>query len=276
VSGRVSLKDELAEPWGLLIGATAAGAAWAVHLPLAAAAGIGAAVYVTKAATSAWERRRRLALGGRLGRRQLGGAGAAGTGVLAVDPRSTEGWWLERARKARESFMELAHAMTAGPLAERVTMMEAQVDDTVGTLARLAGQATAAGRALARIDGGGLDQEEARLRASRAGVSGDVATELDRSLASIKAQREVRQRLDAARTGVLARLESGTLGLESLVARVVELSAMAASGPAATTGGTASVDQLGDELEGIRQGLAETEAVSKQALSAYRQTGESS
>jgi len=270
----VTLKDELAEPWGLLIGATAAGAAWAVHLPVAAAAGIGVAVYVTKAATSAWERRRRLSVGGRPGRRQL--AGTAGTGVLAVDPRSTEGWWLERARKARESFTELAGAMSAGPLAERVAMMEGQVDDTAGTLARLAGQATAAGRALARIDGGGLDQEEARLRASRAGASGDVAAELDRSLASIQAQREVRQRLDAARTGVLARLESGTLGLESLVARVVELSAMAASGTAATSGGTATVDQLGDELEGIRQGLAETEAVSKRALSAYQagdQTG---
>ena len=270
----MTLKDELAEPWGLLIGATAAGAAWAVHLPVAAAAGIGVAVYVTKAATSAWERRRRLGVGGRPGRRQL--AGTAGTGVLAVDPRSTEGWWLERARKARESFTELAGAMSAGPLAERVAMMEGQVDDTAGTLARLAGQATAAGRGLARIDGGGLDQEEARLRASRAGASGDVAAELDRSLASIQAQREVRQRLDAARTGVLARLESGTLGLESLVARVVELSAMAASGTAATSGGTATVDQLGDELEGIRQGLAETEAVSKRALSAYQagdQTG---
>jgi len=266
----VALRDELAEPWGLLIGATAAGAAWAVHLPLAAAAGIGVAVYVTKAATSAWERRRR-ALGGR-GRRGLAGAG--GSATLAVDPRSTEGWWLERSRKARESFTELAGAMSAGPLAERVTMMESQVDDTVGTLMRLAGQATAAGRALARIDSGGLDQEEARLRASRAGADGDVAAELDRSLASIQAQREVRKRLAAARTGVLARLESGTLGLESLVARVVELSALAASGPAASGGGTATVDQLGDELEGIRQGLAETEALSKRALSAYHQAGD--
>jgi hypothetical protein len=266
----VSLKDELAEPWGLLIGATAAGAAWAVHLPLAAAAGIGVAVYVTKAATSAWERRRR-GIAGRVGRRQLGPGGAP---ALAVDPRSTEGWWLERARKARESFSELARGMAPGPLAERVAMMEPQVDDTIGTLARLAAQATAAGRALARIDGGGLDQEEARLRASRAAAGGDVAAELDRSLASIQAQREVRRRLDAARTGVLARLESGTLGLESLVARVVELSAIAASGPAAISGGTATVDQLGDELEGIRQGLAETEAVSRQALSAWHQAGE--
>jgi hypothetical protein len=73
----------------------------------------------------------------------------------------------------------------------------------------------------------------------------------------------------AARGSVLARLESGTLGLESLVARVVELSAMAAAGP---TGETGAVDELSDQLEGIRQGLAETEEVSRQALSAYQRS----
>jgi len=51
----------------------------------------------------------------RIGRRGLAGAG--GSATLAVDPRSTEGWWLERSRKARESFTELAGAMSAGPLA---------------------------------------------------------------------------------------------------------------------------------------------------------------
>ena len=91
--------------------------------------------------------------------------------------------------------------------------------------------------------------------------------QLDRSLASVRAQQEIHNRLVAARDGVLARLESGTLGLESLVARVIELSAMAMSGPAGELG---AVDQLGDELEGIRQGLAETEEVSRQALSAYQ------
>ena len=91
--------------------------------------------------------------------------------------------------------------------------------------------------------------------------------QLDRSLASVRAQQEIHNRLVAARDGVLARLESGTLGLESLVARVIELSAMAVGGPAGELG---AVDQLGDELEGIRQGLAETEEVSRQALSAYQ------
>jgi multidrug efflux pump subunit AcrA (membrane-fusion protein) len=146
-------------------------------------------------------------------------------------------------------------------------MMQPEVDDTVQALHRLAGQATAAGRALARIDDTALAADAERLLAARATASGDIAVQLDRSLASVRAQQEIHDRLVVARNGVLARLESGTLGLESLVARVIELSAMAVSGPAGELG---AVDQLGDELEGIRQGLAETEEISRQALSAYQ------
>ncbi|HYY81252.1 MAG TPA: hypothetical protein VFD04_19025 [Actinomycetes bacterium] len=254
----MALKDELTEPWGLLLGGAAFGTAWAVGLPLAAAGAVGAAVWATKAATAAWEGRR----GGRRRPR----------GELPVDARSAEGVWLQRAQRAAASFAELARSMTAGPLADRVATMGPEVDDTVRSLGRLAGQATAAGRALARIDDAALDAEAARLQRARHGASGDVAAELDRSLASVRAQRQVHDRLAAAHQGVLARLESGTLGLESLVARVVELSAMTAGGPAGDVGG---VGELGDELEGIRQGLAETEEVSRQALSAFHRNDRS-
>lgn len=248
----MAFKDELGEPWGLLIGATAAGAAWAVNLPLAVAGGVGAAVWLTKAGLAAWERRRERP-------REL----------ARVEAGAPEGRWLARAQAAAGTFDELADGMSEGPLADRVALMRPQVDDTVRTLERLAGQAGAAGRALSRIDDRFLAGEARRLEAARAGASQEIAAELDRSLASVGVQREVHGRLVAARNGVLARLESGTLGLESLVARVVELSAMATGGPVSETG---VVDQLSDELEGIRQGLAETEEVSKQALSAYQRS----
>jgi hypothetical protein len=249
----VALKDELTEPWGLLLGATAAGTAWAVGLPVAAAGAVGAVVWATKAATAALDRRRPARLGGQR--------------TLAVDARAAEGYWVQRSDQAAAGFAELAGSMSTGPLAERVAMMQPEVADTARALHRLAGQATAAGRALARIDGAALAADADRLRAARATASGDIAVQLDRSLASVHAQQEIHQRLVAARDGVLARLESGTLGLESLVARVIELSAMAVGGPAGELG---PVDQLGDELEGIRQGLAETEEVSRRALSAYQ------
>jgi hypothetical protein len=249
----VALKDELTEPWGLLLGATAAGTAWAVGLPVAAAGAVGAVVWATKTATAVLERRRPA----QLGRRR----------TLPVDARSAEGVWVQRSDQAAAGFAELASSMSTGPLAERVAMMQPEVADTARALHRLAGQATAAGRALARIDDAALAADADRLRGARATASGDIAVQLDRSLSSVRAQQEIHQRLVAARNGVLARLESGTLGLESLVARVVELSAMAEGGPAGELG---AVDQLGDELEGIRQGLAETEEVSRQALSAYQ------
>ena len=249
----MALKQELTEPWGLLLGATAAGTAWAVGLPVAAAGAVGAVVWVTKAVTAALERRRPSQLGYQ--------------GTLAVDARSAESAWLQRSDQAAAGFAELAGSMSTGPLAQRVAMMQPEVDDTVQALHRLAGQATAAGRALARIDDTALAADAERLLAARATASGDIAVQLDRSLASVRAQQEIHHRLVVARNGVLARLESGTLGLESLVARVIELSAMAVSGPAGELG---AVDQLGDELEGIRQGLAETEEVSRQALSAYQ------
>ena len=59
----MALKQELTEPWGLLLGATAAGTAWAVGLPVAAAGAVGAVVWATKAVTAALELRRPAQLG---------------------------------------------------------------------------------------------------------------------------------------------------------------------------------------------------------------------
>lgn len=250
----MAFKDDLADPWGLLLGATAGGTAWAVGLSVYAGVGVGAAVWLTKAVVDRLERGRpRAALpeGSR----------------LSVERHAPEGRWLERAQRAAEGFSQLGGGMSAGPLAERVAMMSPKVHDTVAALERLAGQATAVGQAIARLDGRFLASEAERLLTARARASGDVAAELDRSLASVQAQRDVLGRLAEARDSVLARLESGTLGLESLVARLVELEAMAAAGP---TGDLGTVEQLSDELEGIRQGLAETEEVSRRALSAYQ------
>jgi hypothetical protein len=257
----MALKDELRDRWGILLGATAAGATWAVlptgwHVNLLLAPLVGVAVWGTKAVLAALEHGR--------AKPRLGAPRR-----LPVDARAEEGRWLARARRAASSFGELAASMDAGPLADRVGQMRGQVEETAATLERLAGQATAAGQALARIDDRFLAAEAARLAASRAAASGEVATELDRAIASVASQRQVHQRLAAARGNVLARLESGTLGLESLVARVVELSTLAATGSAPEAGG---VQQLADELEGIRQGLAETEEVSRRALGAYQRS----
>ena len=49
----MALRDEARDPWTYILGALAGGAAWAVGVPVIAAAGVGAAVLGVKAAVAA-------------------------------------------------------------------------------------------------------------------------------------------------------------------------------------------------------------------------------
>jgi hypothetical protein len=64
---------------------------------------------------------------------------------------------------------------------------------------------------------------------------------------------------------VLARLESATISLEGLVARVVEVSAMSATS-AIGEAGTEVLDELTTELELTRQSLHEVEESTRRDL----------
>ncbi|MDP9862618.1 MULTISPECIES: hypothetical protein [Streptosporangium] len=238
------LIDELRDPWGLLLGATAGGAAWAVSVHPAAAGAVGVAVWLAKAATAALQ-------------------GRGGRAAPAVTAGSQEAYWLGRAGSAAHGFGELSASMGNGPLAERIALMRPQVDDSTATLERLAEQASLTGTALARFDLDRLRQEHARLTRARKGAKQGLVHDIDRALASLAAQRAVVERLSETRAQVLARMESSTISIEGLLARVVELSAMSATGalePARV------LDELADSLEGVRQGLHETEQITRDAL----------
>jgi hypothetical protein len=250
----MGLRDEAAEPWGVLLGAGAGGLAWATGVPLPVAAAVGAAVWLTKVATSLVERRRRPEIAGR-------------GQPLSVTRGASEAVWLERGRQAARSFAELAGSLAAGPLAEKVASMREPVTETVATLERLAGQASAAGKALARMDPGRLAAEADRLADERTRATGEAAEYFDRALASVEQQRQVIDRLARARSGVLLRMESSVLELEGVVARLVELSALATG----TVTEVGQLEQVADELEGVRRGLAEAEELGRRALRAYEQ-----
>ncbi|MDQ1709377.1 MAG: hypothetical protein QOG49_762, partial [Frankiaceae bacterium] len=55
------------------------------------------------------------------------------------------------------------------------------------------------------------------------------------------------------------------LGLESLVARIAELVALADASPGGVDG-VQQIEELAADLEGLRLGLAETEALSRRVL----------
>ena len=91
-----------------------------------------------------------------------------------------------------------------------------------------------------------------------------MRAERQRSLDSVTEQLQVVRRLAGARDELLARMQATALTLEGLVARTAEVLAMSVSG-----GVDASADRLADlaaDLDGLRSGLAETEAVSRRVL----------
>jgi hypothetical protein len=137
--------------------------------------------------------------------------------------------------------------------------------EALATMRRLAGQVTAVEDAADRIEPARLTAERDRLAAAVADASSDrVRAERMRSLASVSDQLQVAQRLAGARDELLARMQATALSLEGLVARTAELLAMSVSG-----GVDASADRLADlaaDLDGLRTGLAEAEAVSRRVL----------
>ncbi len=70
----------------------------------------------------------------------------------------------------------------------------------------------------------------------------------------------------------MTRLESSALGLERLVAQLAEVLALSESATSPVEGAK-QLEALADELEGLRSGLAETEQLSRRALSAYEGEG---
>ncbi len=252
----MAIGHEARDPWSFLLGGLAAGLAWAVDLPAAAAVGIGGAVYGVK-----------VLIGGMMGRQDRG----AGR-LLRIRSGSAEERWTRRAEQAVRSFRRLGDSVRSGPVADRARDIGMQADGMLDAVRRLAGQASAVREALRRIDIVRLMREEDRLTYQMGQAeSDDVRSEIERSLQSVRAQHSVYTRLEDATMRLQARIEAVVIGLEGLVARLVEILALVeAQSPVE---GAQQVDALSDELEGLRAGLVETENLSRRVLSALEDRG---
>ena len=252
----VGLSDELRDPWGLVVAGVAGGLVWALSAPVAAAVGVGAAVYGVKALTGAL-----------VNRDSDRSPDRASPLELPRPPRgSIAAQWLDRATSAVRGLDDLARTAHPGPAGDAVRNAADEAGETLDDLARLGGQVTAVERALQRVDASGLDEEAARLdQAARHAPSDELREEMGRSAAAVRDRQAVRDRLIGARQTLLARMQAVALGLEGLEARLAEVLAMTA-----TTGGVDTtadeIAELAAELDGLRAGLAETEAISRTAL----------
>lgn len=241
----MSLADELKDPWGLLVAGVSGGMAWAVlgtALGAAAApAGLGVAAAVLGV---------KVASGVLLGRDRRDDRAAA--------PRLRRGsaaeHWLVRAQAAVRAMDEVA-----------LTGADDEAHAAVAAVERLGEQSVVVEQALARVDAGGLDDEAARLAAQARQAPPSVRPELARSAAALQDRIAVRDRLRETHDTLLARMQSAALGLESVAARLAEVSVLGA-----TTGGShdtaRQVAELTSEVEALRAGLAEAEALSRRVL----------
>ena len=256
----MGLFDELKDPWGLLAAGVSGGMAWAVL-----GASVGAAALPVGVAVGAAVLGVKVVSGVLLNRND---EPAPEVRELPRPRGSAADRWLTRAEAAVGGLDDLVRSAGAGPVAASLRGAASDSRATLTALARLGAQAFAVEGALARVDGQHLDEEAAHLR-SRAQLSGPpgVHAEIARSRAALDDRIAVRDRLREARDTVLARMQAVALGLEGLVARMAEVLALAeTTGTYEDTVGV--VAELAGELEGLRAGLAETEAVSRGVLAA--------
>lgn len=251
------LRQELLDPWGGVIAGVAGGLAWAVA-PLGAAAlpvglGVAAIVYGVKVGAGLLTRER--------------DRSAAEPDRQLRPPRrgSAAEQWLTRAEQADRSLADLVRSPGSAEAKQQVVPVRDGAAEALVTMRRLAGQVTAVEDATDRIQPARLAAERDRLTAAVAAASSDrLRAERQRSLDSVNEQLQVVQRLAGARDDLLARMQATALALEGLVARTAEVLAMSVSG-----GVDASEDRLADlaaDLDGLRSGLAEAEAVSRRVL----------
>ena len=254
----MSILDELRDPWGLLVAATTGGLGWvfveqSASTGTAALAGLGIAVAALGVKV----------LSGSIFNKGVDDDVNDDVDVLTGSPEEA---WLRRAELAARSLREVAAAARPGPVSERLASVVGQATSTLGDMRRIAGQTSAVTSAMWRVDVARLTREQAQLVASReTAFDPGIRQEVDRSLISVRGQLDVHQRLYDAAAALLARMQSGALGLESLVARIAELVALADASPGGVDG-VQQIDELAADLEGLRLGLHETEELSRRVL----------
>jgi hypothetical protein len=250
------MREEVLDPWGGVLAGVAGGLAWAV-VPAAGAValpigiGVAAAVYGVKVGLGMLTRKPQAAVE---------------PGPVLRPPRRgspAEGWL----RRAEGEQRELAEVVRGGDAATRgrLESVVTGAAETLVALRRLGGQVGAVEDALDRIPGVRLEGDRQRLAEEvRTARTDRMREEGQRALDSVTEQIAVAGRLTGVREEMLARMQATVLTLEGLVARTAEVVALGAAG-----GVDLSEDRLtalSDDLDGLRRGLDEAEAVSRRVL----------
>lgn len=169
----------------------------------------------------------------------------------------------ERARAAADELGEIAVGQPAGPVQLQAADVHRRAVETLAEIAHLAGQTVVLGRALARVDVDQVRRDQAQLERVLSAEGASAASDAARE--AVDSQLAVAARLESAWRETHSRLRAAALGLESLVASLAEVVAMATVSGEGETG--SRIRALADVLTGLREGLVEAEQTSRRALS---------
>ena len=263
----MGVKEQLTEPWGLVAAGILGGMGGAVAAALAPAGlligvpvglGVAAAVYGI-----------RVGLGALSDRGPARPAAVSPLPDLPSPPRGSDAdKWLRRAEAAVRTLHRQSESSGDPVLRGQIGEVDTSAAGALSDLARFAGQVTLIEQTAAGINTQRLRQDQSQLQRGMQGLAaGPLREERERALRAVSDQLDVGRRLHEAREMLLARMQSAVLGMEGLVARMAELLALHATTAGGTSLTAAKVAELTNDLEGMRAGLAEAEALSRSALS---------
>jgi hypothetical protein len=182
-----------------------------------------------------------------------------GGGRERIDPfRLDEPWrrLVQDAQSAEAQFSSAVKRARSGPLRERLTSLDEQIDDGVAECWRVAQAGHALTDARKRIDVAAAQRELAEIDA--AGYANDLTAG---TRAAIEAQLATAARMDRTITETRDRLRLLNARLDEAVTRAIELSVSTASDAQLASVGD-DVADITMEMEALRQGLEATDIAS--------------
>jgi hypothetical protein len=248
----------MTDPWGVVVAAGSGGLAWAVFegqpgpVGIVVGASVAAVVYGT-----------RVGLGVLSGRGRKVKAGVDDEPELpAPRRRSAADRLLRRGISAADDLNEVLKRQPSSWVSEHLATVEAETSQVLTSLRRVAGRLAIVDAALERIDVDSLHAQRRELTAEDDSSPPGLRAERARAVAAIDAQLAAQARLQTTHSTLAARMQTAALGLEGVVTRVHEVLA-AAEGAARPDSADAAIDDMQHDLDALREGLAEAEAIAK-------------
>lgn len=218
----------ITSPSAILLAGAGAAAGILGGLPLAAAAGVGAAAYAVRVALAVPKESK----------------STVDLSALAEPWRT----FVAEAVDARQRYQRALAGAAGGPLRTRLDEIGSRLDTGVEESWRIAQRGMALESAMRQLE----DPESLRRRLEAARRSGDQAI-----IGSMQAQLESTERIGAVASEARQRLQRLDARLDEAVARAVELS-LRADDLDAVGGLGSDVDAVVGEMEALRQALEET------------------